>query len=232
MQFLEGDTLADRLRKSAMPLSEIFKIGIAVVRWRRTRTKRDLKRGNIMLTQGSAKLMDSGWGNRWACGTQPLELARAFFHRRGHVERAEPLSPLTAAGSIIGTTKYMLLEQIEGKEADAGSDIFPSGAVLYEMATGKRAFQDKTHLSTASSILAKDPDPIWTVQPLAPKALEHIVRTCLAKDPEDRFQDAHDLTLQLHWLTGAGAEPPVAGSAFNARSPKTLWRRHARTVSL
>jgi len=126
----------------------------------------------------------------------------------------------------------MSLEQIEGKEADAGYYIFPFGAVLYEMATGKRAFQGKSHLSTASSILAKDPDPIWTVQPLAPKALEHIVRTCLAKDPEDRFQDAHDLTLQLHWLTGAGAEPRVADSAFKARSPKTLWRRHARTVSL
>jgi eukaryotic-like serine/threonine-protein kinase len=114
----------------------------------------------------------------------------------------------------------MSLEQIEGKEADAGSDIFPSGAVLYEMATGKRAFQGKTHLSTASSILAKDPDPIWTVQPLAPKALVHIVRTCLAKGAEDRFQDAHDLTLQLHWLTGAGAEPPVAGSALKVALSK------------
>jgi eukaryotic-like serine/threonine-protein kinase len=114
-------------------------------------------------------------------------------------------------------------EQIEGKEADARSDIFSLGAVLYEMATGKRAFQGKSHLSTASSILEKDPDPISIVQPLAPKALEHTVQTCLAKDPEERFQNAHDLKFQLQWLAGAGAESPVTGSAFKARSPKTLW---------
>jgi serine/threonine protein kinase len=91
-------------------------------------------------------------------------------------------------------------EQIEGKEADARSDIFAFGAVLYEMATGKRAFQGKSHLSTASSILEKEPDPISTILPLAPKALEHTVQTCLAKDPEERFQSAHDLKLQLLWL--------------------------------
>src|SRR3989475_2263975 len=134
-----------------------------------------------------------------------------------------PLSPLTTAGSIIGTIQYMSPEQIEGKEADARSDIFAFGAVLYEMATGKRAFQGKSHLSTASSILEKDPDPISTIRPLAPKALEHTVQTCLAKDPEERFQSAQDLKLQLVWLAGAGAESPRSDTPTDARSPRKAW---------
>src|SRR5260370_4922622 len=117
----------------------------------------------------------------------------------------------------------MASEEIEGKEADARSDIFAFGAVLYEMATGKRAFQGKSHLSMASSILEKDPDPISTILPLAPKALEHTVQTCLAKDPEERFQSAHDLKLQLLWLTGAGAEGSLAGTPTDARSPMKVW---------
>src|SRR5260370_2540243 len=117
----------------------------------------------------------------------------------------------------------MASEEIEGKEADARSDIFAFGAVLYEMATGKRAFQGKSHLSMASSILEKDPDPISTILPLAPKALEHTVQTCLAKDPEERFQSAHDLKLQLLWLTGARAEGPLAGAPIDARSRMKGW---------
>jgi hypothetical protein len=127
------------------------------------------------------------------------------------------------AGSIVGTIQYMSPEQIEGKEADGRSDIFAFGAVLYEMATGKRAFQGKSYLSTASSILEKDPDPISASQPLAPKALEHTVQTCLAKDPDDRFQNAHDVKLQLLWLTGAGAEGPRAVAPTNVPSPVKYW---------
>src|SRR6266699_797856 len=97
-----------------------------------------------------------------------------------------------------------------------------TGTVL-STATGKRAFQGKSHLSTASSILETDPDPISTIRPLAPKALEHTVQTCLAKDPEERFQSAHDLKLQLLWLTGAGTEGPVAGTSAHARSPMKIW---------
>src|SRR5712691_6655177 len=229
MEFLEGETLAERLRKGAMPLNEIFKTGIAVaealaVAHRQGIVHRDLKPGNIMLTEGGAKLMDFGLA-------KPLGLrntatgpgAAPSFTAAATSSGPSPLSPLTAAGSIIGTIQYMSPEQIEGKDADARSDIFAFGAVLYEMATGKRAFQGKSHLSTASSILEKDPDPISTILPLAPKALEHTVETCLAKNPEERFQCAHDLKLQLLWLAGAGAEGAVASTPADKRSSVKVW---------
>src|SRR5258707_550381 len=206
MEFLEGETLAERLRKGAMSLNEIFKIGIAVadalaVAHRQGIVHRDLKPGNIMLTQGSAKLMDFGLAKPLGARNPAMGSGAApSFTAVNTLSGPSPLSPLTMAGSIIGTIQYMSPEQIEGKESDARSDIFAFGAVLYEMATGKRAFQGKSHLSTASSILEKDPDPISASQPLAPKALEHTVQTCLAKDPEERFQNAHDVKLQLLWL--------------------------------
>src|SRR5579862_6714315 len=231
IEFLEVVTLAERLKRGPLPLPEILKIGRAVaealaVAHRQGIVHRDLKPGNIMLTPAGAKLMDFGLakplGNQNG-GTGSGSAPPPSFTAMATLSGPSPLTPLTTAGSIIGTIQYMSPEQIEGKEADARSDIFSLGAVLYEMATGKRAFQGKSHLSTASSILEKDPDPISTVQPLAPKALEHTVQTCLAKDPEDRFQDAHDLKLQLQWLLGAGADGPAAGPAVEARSPGALW---------
>jgi serine/threonine protein kinase/dipeptidyl aminopeptidase/acylaminoacyl peptidase len=229
MEFLEGETLAERLRKGALPLNEILKIGVAVAdalafAHRQGIVHRDLKPGNIMLTPGRAKLMDFGLakplGPRNAAAGSG---AAPSFTAAATLSGPSPLTPLTTAGSIIGTIQYMSPEQIEGKEADARSDIFSFGAVLYEMATGKRAFQGKSHLSTASSILEKEPDPISTVQPQAPKALEHTVQTCLAKGPDERFQNAHDLKLQLEWLAGAGGESPVAGKTPNARSAGRMW---------
>src|SRR2546425_596932 len=233
MEFLEGETLAERLRKGAMPLNEVLKIGIAVaealaVAPRQGIVHRDLKPGNIMLTQGGAKLMDFGLAKPLGLrNTAAGSGAAPSFTAAATLSGPSPLSPLTTAGSIIGTIQYMSPEQIEGKEADARSDIFAFGAVLYEMATGKRAFHGKSHLSTASSILEKDPDPISTIQPLAPKALEHTVQTCLAKDPEERFQSAYDLKLQLLWLTGAGAERPPSDTPADARSPMKVWAASA-----
>jgi len=229
MELLEGQTQAERLRKGAMPLSESLKIGIALadalaVAHRQGIVHRDLKPGNIMLTQGGAKLMDFGLAK--SLGPRNTAVgsgAPPSFTAVATLSGPSPLTPLTTAGSVVGTIQYMSPEQIEGKEADARSDIFAFGAVLYEMVTGKRAFQGKSHLSTATAILEKDPDPISAIQPLAPKALEHTVQTCLAKDPEERFQNAHDLKLQLLWLTGAGSEGPVAGSSLKARSPRKLW---------
>ena len=113
---------------------------------------------------------------------------------------ASPMSPLTTAGAIIGTIQYMSPEQIEGKEADARSDLFALGAVLYEMVTGGRPFSGKSQISVASAILEKDPEPISTLQPLTPPAFEYVINTCLAKNPEDRFQTAHDVKLQLKWI--------------------------------
>src|SRR5882762_2734981 len=127
-----------------------------------------------------------------------------------------PLSPLTSAGSIIGTIQYMSPEQIEGKEADARSDIFAFGAVLYEMVTGKRPFGGKSQISLASSILENDPEPVSALKPNAPPAFEHVVTTCLQKNPEERFQSAHDIKLELQWIAADRSAPAVAAAPPSA----------------
>src|SRR5262249_24122286 len=119
---------------------------------------------------------------------------------------------------IVGTLQYMSPEQVQGKEADARSDIFAFGAMLYEMLTGKRAFEGKSQLSVASAVLEKDPEPVSAVQPLTPPALEQIVTACLAKDPDERFQTAHDLKLQLQWLSTASGQ--IKAQAKDAPSRK------------
>jgi len=216
MEFLEGETLGERLSKGAMPLGEILKIGTAIadalaVAHRQGIVHRDLKPSNIMLTHGGAKLMDFGLAKPLGVagvagsGTAPL------FTAAPTLSSPSPLmSPLTTAGSIVGTIQYMSPEQIEGKEADARSDIFALGAVLYEMAAGKRPFEGKSQLSLASSILEKDPEPISSLKPLLPTAFEHIVATCLQKNPEERFQTAHDVKLALQWIALDQSAPAVA----------------------
>ncbi len=220
MEFLEGETLADRLRKGAMPLGEVYKIGIAIaealaIAHRQGIVHRDLKPGNIMLTQGGAKLMDFGLAKPLgmqtvASGTVPS------FTALPTMSGPSPMTPLTTAGSIVGTIQYMSPEQIEGKEADARSDIFAFGAVLYEMAAGKRPFEGKSQISLASSILEKDPEPISAVKPQTPAAFEHVVTTCLQKNPEERYQTAHDIKLELQWIA---KERPAAAAAAAEPAP-------------
>ncbi|MGH9498514.1 MAG: protein kinase domain-containing protein [Terriglobales bacterium] len=229
MEFLEGETLADRLRKGAMPLNEIYKIGIAVaealaVAHRQGIVHRDLKPGNIMLTQGGAKLMDFGLAKPLglptaASGTVPAFTAAATM------SGPSPMTPLTTAGSIVGTIQYMSPEQIEGKDADARSDIFALGAVLYEMAAGKRPFEGKSQISLASSILEKEPDAISTVKPATPPAFEHVVTTCLQKNPEERFQTAHDIKLELQWVAADKSVPPATATPQATANPRErlLW---------
>jgi len=215
MEFLEGETLAERLRKSAMPLNEVFKIGIAVAEalafaHRSGIVHRDLKPGNIMLTRGNAKLMDFGLAKPLGAQTAATGSGAApSFTAAATLSGPSPLTPLTTAGSIIGTIQYMSPEQIEGKEADARSDIFAFGTVLYEMVTGKRPFAGKSQISLASSILESDPQPISAANPLTPSALEHVVTTCLQKNPEERFQTAHDIKLELQWIAADRSTPTV-----------------------
>jgi eukaryotic-like serine/threonine-protein kinase len=227
MEFLVGETLGERIRKGAVPLNEVYKIGIEVaqaldVAHRRGIVHRDLKPGNIMLTPAGAKLMDFGLAK--PLGTQTMASGSApSFTASPTMSGPSPMSPLTTAGSIVGTIQYMSPEQIEGKEADARSDIFAFGAVLYEMTTGKRAFEGKSQISVASSILEKDPEPLSTVKPVTPPAFEHVVTSCLQKNPEDRFQTAHDVRLQLKWIAEDKSPPPVPSSPQQPRGKRLAW---------
>ncbi len=208
MELLEGETVAERLKRGMLPLQELLKIGMEMAdaldkAHRKGVMHRDLKPGNIMLTKSGSKLMDFGLakpaalGAAGGAGTAPLLSAAVT------ADGASPSSPITSAGVIVGTIQYMSPEQIEGKEADARSDIFAFGATLYEMATGVHAFQGKSQISVASAILEKDPEPISKIQPLVPAALDRVVAQCLAKDPEGRFQCAHDVGLELKWISEA-----------------------------
>ena len=151
---------------------------------------RDLKPGNIMLTEGGAKLLDFGLAKR-----QPVKRTRG----RSAAQATEQES-LTEEGMILGTVEYMAPEQVEGKEADARTDIFALGAVIYEMATGKRAFEGKSQASLMAAILNSQPPPMTRLEPMTPPALEHAVQRCLAKDPDDRWQSVHDLGSELKWI--------------------------------
>ncbi len=242
MEFLEGETVAERLKRGKLPLAELVKIGTQIAdaldkAHRKGVIHRDLKPANIMLTKSGAKLMDFGLAKPTvvspglspasadlkvgATGTGAPLLSAAATATGG----ASPGSPITQAGSILGTIQYMSPEQIEGKEADARSDIFAFGATLYEMATGARAFGGKSQISVASAILEKDPEPISKTQPLAPAALDRLVAQCLAKNPDERFQSAHDVGLELKWIsTVAPVSPPAAGSRVGTPAlQKAAW---------
>ncbi len=216
MELLEGETIADRLTRGAMPLHEVLKYAIqiadALTRAHRAGIiHRDLKPGNIMITKGGAKLLDFGLAKI----AVPLISADA---------PTEQHKPLTAEGTILGTFQYMAPEQLEGLEADARTDIFAFGTVLYEMVTGRRAFDGKTRTSLIAAIVDRDPPPISSLQPLSPLALERIIRTCLAKEPDERWQSAHDVLLQLRVI----AEGGVADASGDATVAKPS--RRARTL--
>jgi Tol biopolymer transport system component len=206
MECLEGETLAARLARGPLPPAQVIQHGIEIAgalhaAHRKGFVHRDLKPGNVMLTKAGAKLLDFG-------------LAKAIPAPSAIPAAALTASaPLTAEGSLVGTIQYMAPEQLEGRDADARSDIFALGTVLYEMATGRRAFEGTSTATIIAAILERQPPPIAIHQPLAPAALDTLVRGCLAKDPEERWQTAHDVKLQLQSLQGAReAEPPVAGA--------------------
>jgi len=229
MEFLEGETLADKLRMAPMPLNEVYKIGIDVaealaVAHRAGIAHRDLKPGNIMLTKAGAKLMDFGLAKPLSMPTAPSgSAAPPSFTAAATLSGASPFTPLTTAGSIVGTIQYMSPEQIEGKEADARSDIFAFGAVLYEMTAGKRPFQGKSQISLASAILENEPEPLSAAKPGIPPAFDHVVTTCLRKNPEERFLAAHDVKLELQWIA-SGKSAPGATASDSAPAPsRTPW---------
>jgi Tol biopolymer transport system component len=208
MEYLQGETLAARLARKPLTPDETLHIGTEVAdaldkAHRSGIVHRDLKPANVMLTKGGAKLMDFGLAKLHTFATGAQSATPAFSAVATIPSMA---SPVTVAGTVVGTVQYMSPEQIQGKEADARSDIFAFGAMLYEMLTGKRAFEGKSQLSVASAVLEKDPEPISAAQPLTPPALEHLVGICLAKEPDERFQNAHDLKLQLQWIRAGGSQ--------------------------
>src|SRR5690242_10841044 len=210
MEFLEGETLAERLRRGALPLSDVLKIGTTVAEalalaHRQGIVHRDLKPGNIMLTKSGARLMDFGLAKSAHSGVPGAATNAPLLSAAQTLSEASPMSPLTSAGAVVGTIQYMSPEQVEGKEIDGRSDVFSFGAVLYEMVTGKRAFEGKSQLSVASAILEKQPEEISTLKPTSPPALDRTIRKCLAKQPDDRWQSASDLATQLSWIADASA---------------------------
>jgi serine/threonine protein kinase len=205
MELLAGETLADRLARGPLPVAELLSLGkqIAEALARAHRADvvhRDLKPGNVMLTKGGAKLMDFGLARVQALGPVAGGLSQTPTMSR----------PLTAEGTIVGTFRYMAPEQLEGKEADARTDLWALGCVLYEMATGAAAFVGESQASLISAIMRDSPRPMAELSPMSPPALDRLVNALLAKDPDDRIQTAHDVKLQLGWIAETGSQSGLA----------------------
>jgi len=228
MEYLEGESLAQRLAKGPLPTDQLLRTATQVAdaldkAHRQGVVHRDLKPGNIVLTKAGAKLLDFGLAKPTAnvLGSAITDLSKSPTQSIPSPTRAEPL---TAAGTIVGTFQYMAPEQLEGREADARSDIFALGCVLYEMATARPAFAGKTKASLIAAILASEPPPISSLQPLTPPALDRLVRICLSKDPDERFQSAHDLKLQLEMLAEGGTQIGLPAVALaKAGVPVRVW---------
>ena len=207
MELLEGESLAQRLRRDgALPLEDVLQIGRQVTAaldaaHRSGIVHRDLKPENVMLTRSGAKLLDFG-------------LAKTVGGLDSAIESATSLSTvreaLTEQGTILGTFQYMAPEQLEGAEADARTDLFALGSVLYQMTTGVRPFEGKSRAGLIAAIVEREPEPMSSVQPLTPPSLERIVSLCLRKDPADRWQTAHDVRLALDWIDEAGSAAGIA----------------------
>ena len=218
MEYIEGQTLADRLVSGPLSIPEVLRCAIELAdaldhAHRLGLVHRDLKPGNVMLTSTGTKLLDFGLAKLQATPDLPA---------LSTVQSND--APLTAYGALLGTYPYMAPEQLAGHEADARSDLFALGAIVYELATGRRAFRGPTVATLVGAILHTDPHPISDLQPLAPAALERVVARCLAKDPADRWQSARDLKFELQSIRDelATHERPRPVQITWAR-PRTLF---------
>jgi Tol biopolymer transport system component len=228
MEYLEGETLAARLARKPLELEEALRIAMAVAdalgkAHRRGVVHRDLKPSNIILTATGPKLLDFGLAKRrpdlsGPDTSQPGQDA-VSTGQGAPLSQAQTKSDLTTPGAVLGTLQYMAPEQLEGMEADARTDIFAFGAVLHEMITGKKAFVGKSRILLISAIATSDPEPISQTKAAAPPMLDHVVRTCLAKNPQDRWQTASDLLAELKWIAEAGAEMGIGEGLPVATAP-------------
>jgi Tol biopolymer transport system component len=201
MELIDGESLADRISRGPLPLSQVIRYGAEIATaldtaHRQGVVHRDLKPGNVMITRAGAKLLDFGLATPSPANTIG--------------DDATAKMPLTEEGTIVGTVQYMAPEQLEGAPADARTDIFALGLVLYEMATGRRAFEGRTKMSVVASILSSEPRPLSETLPLAPASLWRVIQLCLRKDREERWQSAHDVRLELEGILGEASQtkPP------------------------
>jgi Tol biopolymer transport system component len=225
MELVEGETLGHRLRNGPLRIEEVLRLGaqMAEALWAAHRqgiVHRDLKPGNVMVAKSGVKLLDFGLAKLRPEGLRESGAVSAL---------AMGSRPLTGEGTIVGTLSYMSPEQLEGREADARTDIWALGTVLYEMATGQQAFGGTSQASVIAAILEKEPAPIASLQPMSPSALDRVVRTCLAKDPDERWQSARDVTSQLRWI---GEGDPQAAVLAAAPSRRTRWRTAGPALAL
>ncbi len=225
MEHLEGESLQERLEQGPLPMDQVLSLGIQIAdaldkAHKNGVVHRDLKPGNVMLTEGGVKLLDFGLAKYQM---PEAEVSSASFSRM--LTETPASAPLTVEGTILGTFQYMSPEQIEGQEADARSDIFSLGAVLYEMATGKKAFAGQTQASLIGSIMHSAPEPVSQVVPLAPPAFDRVIQTCLSKEPDERWSNAHDLKLQLQWIAEGGSQVgiPAPVSAKRKNRERIAW---------
>ena len=214
MEYLEGETIADRLTKGPLPLDQTIRYGIQIAdalhrAHRQGIVHRDLKPGNIMITKSGAKLLDFGLAKMVEQTMPPLiSITNEPTQRR-----------VTAVGTIFGTFQYMAPEQLKGLEADAGSDIFAFGCTFYEMLTGKRAFDGSTQAAVIASIMHSEPAPASAISASVPRSIDRLIRKCLEKEPEDRWQNAGDLATDLRWIA---EEPAVAPGVPRPRRAAAL----------
>ena len=199
MEYLDGQTLAERLVHGRIPLDQALRHAIQIADALDKAhgagiVHRDLKPGNIMLTSSGAKLLDFGLA-------KPARPALGA----GGASRLPTTPSMTERGTILGTFQYMAPEQLEGTQADARTDLFAFGAVVYEMLTGKKAFEGRNPISVIAAIMHAEPPPIAASQPLTPPLLDHLVKTCLAKNPTERWQSAADVMRELKWIATSGA---------------------------
>jgi serine/threonine protein kinase len=221
LEMIEGESLSARIARAPLSLDEVLLYGRQVASaldaaHKRGIVHRDLKPGNVMITKSGAKLLDFGLAT---AGVRGAVQSATAIETHDTVDK-----PLTEQGTIMGTFQYMSPEQLEGAPADARTDIFALGAVLYEMATGKKAFEGKNRTSLIAAIVSSQPAPISAVQNMSPPALDHVIRKCIEKDPDDRWQSARDVAAELQWIAEGGSRAglPAAISVRRGSPPRFL----------
>jgi len=234
MELVEGETLADRVARGPMPLADVLRIGAQLASALDRAhgagiVHRDLKPGNVMLGRSGAKLLDFGLARATSPAGPFGGGASGGMDALTHSPTIA--QPLTTEGTLVGTFQYLSPEQLEGREADARSDLWALGCVLYEMTTGHRAYEGASPASLISAILKDEPRPMTEWAPLAPPALDGLVRACLAKDPAQRWQSAQDVALALGCVQASGAAAPTAGGEFPLERPFTFTAAHVRQFS-